>query len=531
MAALGALGQLTGPVALNARLMVLYDGKSSDALIARALPPLGRGRALPTNDLVGFLDHQSAIVRAAALGAFPPDRPLGKDVSEALIRLADDPAPEVRAAFVAAAGAYKLRAALPKLIALATDPDPALRAEATRSLAAIPDRRALPAFAAALNDRDPELRRVGLTGLTAIRAEVIPDLTALAGQGAFHGPGALAVERLLATFHPLTDWRVIGPFPRATGPIFADARALDFARPASGVDGQPVAWQSRRGDAVTGVVSLDDLAQSATGPDARPLTAFAVAEVPSDRDRAALLTIDATGPTLVTLGDRVLANFATGPTSETVRVDLKSGLNRLLFRTRQSSPTWSIRVALADLMTQTAAGSSLAARPVSIPRAGLRTFALKVAGDPKNGAAIFNQPGGISCNRCHGVGAALAALPGLGPNLDGLALKYDKAEIIRSVLEPSSRIAVGSAPVVVARRDGTSVTGLLARETASTLELITADGQHVAVARSQISQQTSGTVSIMPEGLVDGLSPVEFADLIAYLMSLKTGAGGGKVAR
>ena len=521
LAALEALEQLTGPGALNARLMVLYDATSPDTLIARALPALGRGRVLPSNDLIGFLDHKSESVRASALGAFPTDRPLARDVVESIMIHADDPSPEVRTAFIRAVGLYKIREALPKLVALATDTDRATRVEATRALAAIPDPSALTAFAAALNDRDPDLRRVGLTALTAIRAEVIPELTTMAKAGDFVGPGALAVERLLANFHPLTEWRVIGPFPRATGPIYANASAIDFNQAASGPGGQPVAWQSRLSEPKTGLVILDDLAAAVHDTQAAPLTAFAVTEVSSSTNRPALLVIDTTGPTSLTLGDRSIAQFATRANSETIRVELKSGINRVLLRTRQGGDPWSIRVALADT---TNTGSN-AARPTSIAREGLRAFALRVAGDPKNGATLFREASGIQCARCHSVDGQAAAYPRLGPDLTGLAAKYDKTEIIRSVLDPSSRIEPSFHSILIERQDGTSVTGMLAHESPQELELLTADGKRLIMPKAQISRQTQTPASLMPEGLVDGLSPVEFADLIAYLMSLKATDG------
>jgi len=518
LAALDALGQFNGPVAINARMLVLYDAQSPESLIARALPALGRAKLLPSNDLIGFLDHASPTVRAAALGAFPVEKPLTPAVVESILRLGDDPSAEVRTALAVAAGTHRIKEAIPRLVTWATGDGPT-RVEAIHALAAIPDRRGFPAYVAAINDRDPGLRRAGLTALTATRSEVASELTVLAQQGAFAGPSALLVERLLATFHPMTDWRVIGPFPRATGPIFGDARAIDFARTEAGAEGQPLAWQRRPADPKSGVVSLDDL--PAPGASQDGATAFAVAEVSSTADRAALLVVDATGPLIVALDDRPLANFAAGAVGETVRVDLKSGANRLLLRTRQGVGPWSIRVELSDPGPGSTLGTAVA-RTTSIGREGLRAFALKRAGDPKNGAAIFHETsGGVGCVRCHAVGGKPATVPSLGPDLTGLALKYDKAEIIRSVLEPSSRIAVGYTSLSVARQDGTTTTGLPRRETAEAIELVQTDGQVVLIPARSISQQRPSEASVMPEGLVDGLKPVEFADLIAYLMSLK----------
>ncbi len=108
----------------------------------------------------------------------------------------------------------------------------------------------------------------------------------------------------------------------------------------------------------------------------------------------------------------------------------------------------------------------------------------------------------------------------IGPDLTGLALKYDKAEIIRSVLEPSNRIASGYLPVVIAKADGTVSSGLLRGETNTHLDLIGADLLPVRVPKSDIDVRRVSETSLMPAGLVDSMAKHEFADLIAYLISL-----------
>ena len=522
LAALDALGQMNGPVAINARLMVLYDAASPESLIVRALPALGRAKLLPGNDLVGFLDHASSAVRAAALAAFPVDKPLTPAVVESILLHVDDPSPEVRTALAQAAGMHRIKEAIPHLVRWALDDGPT-RSGAIRALATMPDRRGLTAYVAALNDRDPDLRRSGLAALTAIRAQVAPELAKMARQGEFVGPGALLIERLLGTFRPLVEWRVIGPFPRATGPIFADPRSINFARTEPGADGKPVTWRPRLADPKTGTMNLDDIVTSSptsgSPASAEGLTAFAVAEVTSDRDRPAILVIDASGPVVVVVDERPLANFVAGAAGETLRVDLRSGVNRILLRTRQALSPWSARVQLSE--PDPAGTPGPIARVVPIQREGLRAFAQKRSGDPKNGALIFHELAGVGCARCHAVGGKPASHPGIGPDLTGLALKYDKAEIIRSILEPSNRIAVGYVPTTIARTDGSILTGLPRAATLDAVNLALADGQIVRVARDQISQERTAEASVMPEGLVDGLKPVEFADLVAYLLTLK----------
>ncbi len=173
LAALDALGQMNGPVPINARLAILYEAGSPEVLIARALPALGRAKLLPSNDLIGFLDHASPAVRAAALGAFPVDKPLTPAVVESILLHVDDPALEVRTALATAAGAHRIKAAIPQLVEWASLDGP-LRDEAIRALALMPDRRGFPAYVAGLNDRDPDLRRAGLGALTAIQGRSHP---------------------------------------------------------------------------------------------------------------------------------------------------------------------------------------------------------------------------------------------------------------------------------------------------------------------------------------------------------------------
>jgi putative heme-binding domain-containing protein len=112
----------------------------------------------------------------------------------------------------------------------------------------------------------------------------------------------------------------------------------------------------------------------------------------------------------------------------------------------------------------------------------------------------------------------------IGPDLSGLASKYDRAELIRSVLEPSSRIAIGYQPVIIATSEGKVVTGVLRAETETLVELADSDGKITRVAKSAIQERRVGDVSIMPARLAETLSPVDFADLIGFLSTLKQGA-------
>ena len=164
--------------------------------------------------------------------AFPTGRPLPAEVREAVARPARRPrarGPPARRS--RPSPRHKLREAVPRLVALAaTRPT---RAEATRALAAMPDPRAVPVYLAALQrprPRRPPGRRVGPAGDP--RRGRRPTWSRGHGRAGSSGPSALAVERILTRFRPVTDWRVIGPFPRTTAAALR-RRGVDRLRPAA----------------------------------------------------------------------------------------------------------------------------------------------------------------------------------------------------------------------------------------------------------------------------------------------------------
>jgi len=70
------------------------------------------------------------------------------------------------------------------------------------------------------------------------------------------------------------------------------------------------------------------------------------------------------------------------------------------------------------------------------------------------------------------------------------------------------------------------LSGLVRSETDSHLELVDADAKVTRVPKSAIAERRVGDVSLMPTGLVDTLSLIDFADLISYLQGLKTAPTG-----
>jgi hypothetical protein len=69
----------------------------------------------------------------------------------------------------------------------------------------------------------------------------------------------------------------------------------------------------------------------------------------------------------------------------------------------------------------------------------------------------------------------------------------------------------------VVTEDGRVLTGLLASESKTTVELVDIEGKKVAVQRADIAQMVSSPRSLMPDGFEKQMSRAEIADLLEFL--------------
>jgi glucose/arabinose dehydrogenase len=73
----------------------------------------------------------------------------------------------------------------------------------------------------------------------------------------------------------------------------------------------------------------------------------------------------------------------------------------------------------------------------------------------------------------------------------------------------------------MALKDGRIVNGTVRQESDNTFVLFDAEGNRQEIAKANVEERKTLDASLMPDNLVDTLSPQEFADLIAYLESLR----------
>jgi len=107
--------------------------------------------------------------------------------------------------------------------------------------------------------------------------------------------------------------------------------------------------------------------------------------------------------------------------------------------------------------------------------------------------------------------------------------------LVESLLLPNAKIKEGYHSVNIETKDGQSLTGTLVRETPEEIVLRNLSNAEVSVAKNNVERRQTGTLSLMPSGLLDNLAEQEKLDLIAFLSRLgKPGefdAGKGGVAR
>ncbi len=144
--------------------------------------------------------------------------------------------------------------------------------------------------------------------------------------------------------------------------------------------------------------------------------------------------------------------------------------------------------------------------------------ATTLPGDEARGAAHF----GRLCASCHAFrGQGIA----VGPNLAALTDKSPQF-LLTSILDPNAAVADQFVAYNIETRDGRSLSGVVAAETGTSLTLANASGVRETILRTDIAELRASNLSLMPEGLEQGLAPQDLADLIAYLQHSPTPFGG-----
>jgi putative heme-binding domain-containing protein len=139
------------------------------------------------------------------------------------------------------------------------------------------------------------------------------------------------------------------------------------------------------------------------------------------------------------------------------------------------------------------------------------------AGDIRRGQLVFHSEK-AACYSCHAIGYRGG---NVGPDLTKVGSVRSERDLMEAIVFPSVSFVRSFEPITVATSDGKVYNGLLRGETADDILLATGVNQEARVARRDIEEIRPSTVSVMPAGLDQQLTPQELADLVAFLRACK----------
>jgi putative heme-binding domain-containing protein len=142
---------------------------------------------------------------------------------------------------------------------------------------------------------------------------------------------------------------------------------------------------------------------------------------------------------------------------------------------------------------------------------------LALDGDRLRGRQLFASAG-VQCRNCH---QAENTGREVGPRLDDVGKRLAPEAILESILEPSRTIDAQWLTYMMVTSDGRVLTGLLQERSEARIVIRDPQGVDHAVPEDEIEEMVAQQKSLMPELLVQDLSPEQLADLLAYLVSLK----------
>lgn len=132
-------------------------------------------------------------------------------------------------------------------------------------------------------------------------------------------------------------------------------------------------------------------------------------------------------------------------------------------------------------------------------------------GNSASGQKLFREHCG-TCHRLFGEGNTV------GPDLT-TANRQDRDFLLVSVVDPSAHVRKEYLNYVCHTTDGRVLTGLVVDESPAGITLVDAKNQRISVARDQLAELEPAGQSLMPEGILEKLSPGQLRDLFAYLQA------------
>ncbi|MEO2019893.1 MAG: PVC-type heme-binding CxxCH protein [Fuerstiella sp.] len=138
-------------------------------------------------------------------------------------------------------------------------------------------------------------------------------------------------------------------------------------------------------------------------------------------------------------------------------------------------------------------------------------------GDALRGKDVFFSEK-AKCATCHIVGRKGKRV---GPDLTTIGANRSAKDLLESLVFPSSTLVRQYEPYTLVTVNGRTYSGLVIRDTATKVTIQQSTGDPVTVSRHDVDELVPSTVSIMPKGLDEQITPQQIADLVAWMQGLR----------
>jgi putative heme-binding domain-containing protein len=160
-----------------------------------------------------------------------------------------------------------------------------------------------------------------------------------------------------------------------------------------------------------------------------------------------------------------------------------------------------------------------APKAADAPGDGERRIPEIAGGDWQRGRNIFfGEP--AACSKCHQVGGEGGKI---GPDLSNL-IHRDYASVLKDITQPSAALNPDHLAYEIELKDGDAISGVIVDGTPEAVVVGQVTGANLTVARNRIASMKAASLSLMPEGLLQGLDARAQKDLLTFLLSTATKA-------
>ena len=501
------------PQTIDAAKGIVGDENSPAPLVADALTALATLKAkeaLPS--VQKLLVSKDAEVRAKAIDAVA--RMAGAAALESIQKALKDESADVRKVAIRAAGEAQIKEAIPALIEISAQAD--LEQDVAASLALMPDKRAVGQYLQGLSSKNNTLRDACRTALTSLKADIKDEIIARHKANELTPAMRRELQGVFAGPSPIRTWHLVGGFPKDKGEPKVDlTKAPDMSHPVI-VGDKSLNWKK--------VETSDPVGHVQPGQHVKPtdnVWVLAYTTIESDDEQSLEFLIGSDDQAKLYVNGVKVYEFNNnrgwnGNNLDKGRLTLKKGKNDVFFLCGNDGGPWDMGLSLR--MPNKEFAFLYENTPKQLDPAVYQEFATKNKGDAARGKTLFFDMKGVGCVKCHAIAGQGSKV---GPELSNIGAKYPREELIRSVLEPSNRVAEAFRVTTALLADGSVKQGIIKTDNDQVLELIDVEGKTISIPKADIDEHKTSNLSLMPNGLKDGLTVQDFADVIGYLESLK----------